>query len=63
MTEHGCRLTDGGIRHDDHDISVRGEVVDERCELVIAHFHALKLRSRLTSGVSGTCGLITCSSA
>ena len=39
--------TDHGIRHDDHDVSVGREGVDERGERRVAHLHLLKGRRHL----------------
>ena len=37
----------GGARHDDHDVGVAGEHVDEGGELRVAHLHTAELRLRL----------------
>lgn len=37
------RLTDSRIRHNDHNVSVRGKSVDEASEIHIPNFHAVKL--------------------
>lgn len=41
--------TDVLVRHDHHDVRVRGEEVDEGREVRVAHFHALKLRLGLAA--------------
>jgi len=35
-------LTDGGVRHDDHNICVGGEDVNEGCKVGVPHLHALE---------------------
>lgn len=35
-------LTDGGVWHDDHDVRVGGEDVNEGCKIGVPHFHALE---------------------
>lgn len=35
-------LTNGGVRHDDHDICVGGEDVNEGREVGVPYFHALE---------------------
>lgn len=35
-------LTNGGVRHDDHDICVGGEDVNEGRKVGVPHFHALE---------------------
>lgn len=44
------RHTDGRIGHDDHDIGVRSETLDEGSEVLIPHFHALELCLGLRAG-------------
>ena len=38
----GGVLTYGGVRHDDHDVGVGGEDVDEGGEVGVPHFHTLE---------------------
>lgn len=40
-------LTNGGVGHDDHDVGVGGEDVDEGCKVGVPHFHALERRCQL----------------
>lgn len=35
-------LTNRGVRHDDHDISVGGEDIDEGRKIGVPYFHALE---------------------
>lgn len=37
-------LTNGRVRHDDHDVGVGGEDVYEGCKVGVPHFHALERR-------------------
>lgn len=40
-------LTNGGVGHDDHDVGVGGEDVNEGGKVGVPHFHALERRRQL----------------
>lgn len=49
IAEKCHRLTNGGVRHDDHDICVGGEDVDEGRKVGVPHFHALEGGRKFTA--------------
>lgn len=44
-------LTNGGVRHDDHDICVGGEDVNEGRKVGVPHFHALERGCEFTGKI------------
>ncbi len=44
-------LTYGGVRHNDHDIGIGSEDINESSKAGISHFHALKLRLQFAANI------------